>query len=245
MKNLSNVRMTAYVSGKEKFFRFQASLPERHGCMRSIYFVMLEDELKRWTRGGFDLTISDGFHKLQCHGDTCVFYDLEFPNEDQGVANIRYARVSIPTYVRKLMLRVANRLWKEDEKLSADQRYTRQEPTISFSKERIERWLKLYGEQTGSVEFNMSPETLAFMEKCLAEDNPTEKHMAFQNSLNHIRQIALNTTRAFFQTATVNLYKDLDGFNWSVYTPKKQFIMNGGIVNHSHNPNETSWSIHT
>src|SRR5690606_37389154 len=146
MNKLLNVHMTAYISGKDKIFRFHASLPERTGCMRSIYFVMDEHELKRWARGGFDLTISDGYHKLQCWGDSCLFYEAEFPSEDHGIAHIRYARVNIPVFARKLMLRVANRLWKEDEKLTIDQRYTRREPTVSFSEERINRWLKLYGE---------------------------------------------------------------------------------------------------
>jgi hypothetical protein len=109
--------------------------------------------------------MSDGryrpYHKLDIWGDSCRFFDLELPSQRHGVASIRYYSATIPRFVRKLILRMARRLWA---RCGVDQ-----ENAILLNPDRVARWQRLYGLGKGNADVIMTDDTREFLEEKLSE----------------------------------------------------------------------------
>jgi hypothetical protein len=220
MDGFTNFRLVFYCRGKDRVCRLHADLPEGPG-LSYLFFVMYECELEQFASPS--CLLSDGYHKLEVWGDSCRFFDLELPGQKHGVAPIRYYSATIPVFVRKLILRMARRVWARESE---------EETTIPLGPERVARWLRLYGLGKGTVDLTMTDETREFLEQKLSEPGSN-----LGERIEQLKTIARNGTRALFESTTVRLCKDWDGFTFS--TPG----LFGGIVNHGRE--RPDWSIHT
>jgi hypothetical protein len=213
--------------------------PDYHRPM--WYCTLTLDEFRALVTKG--TIASDGYRRIEQHfGYAILFYNvgsITGSTKGQGKAEVEFYKMEIPHFVQRVLLRYLTWITKP---LGFGCDHVHDQLVIKLSKERRERWLRLYGAAKGKLEFKVCGDvTETFLAKCLAED-PDGKGRLAQN-VEHVKQIALNSTQAFWETATLKLAKDWDGFYWEAYRPSGARIMNGGIINHG--KDKPDWSIHT
>jgi hypothetical protein len=195
-----------------------------------ISLYLSDKEVAQFAGNNFDLILSDGFGKLRCSGDSHTFFKLEIPSHlEMGVMNISFVTVQIPLMVRKMIHRVCKRLWA---KLPKDSHRVR----ITFTAQQIERWMRKYGQGKGMLDVQES-NIRCHLSEVVAN---TEHLESLSDRLQYVKRIALNSTCATYQVATLRLSCEKDCIDWAAYNPHGKFIMNGAIVER-----EDCWSIHT
>lgn len=158
MENFNNFRIVLYTRDRHRICRLHADLPHGKG-LDYIFFVLYERELEQFASAS--CLLSDGYHKLEVWGDLCRFFDLDLPSQvKHGIAPISYYSASIPRFVRRLILRIAQGVWA---------RATNEETTVELSADRVARWPGLYGVGSGAVEVVMNDDTRAFLDEKLGE----------------------------------------------------------------------------
>lgn len=229
MNKLINFSFSAWRDGNRRACCIEADVP--NSKIHRISFYMGADEFRAFCKGTAE-SFNDIQHNMRSYfGDHCTFYDMEFLTSEHGVMQVPYVNVSIPRFVRKALLRWAERRWKEETHM--------ERPVIKISQERAERWIRLYGQGTGKIEIKMDETTKNFLNEKLVEPDAE----SLQNMICRIESIARNNTNTFFETGIVRLWKDWDGFNFAVEKNKRRFLY-GGIVNHGRD-GKPDWSIHT
>lgn len=231
----------------------------RDGGLRRMWFVFSADEFRDVVefRTG---AVSDGIHKLTACGESWLFYDMDsFPRTDSGALACPYMRLHVPRLFGRAMLRIARRLWKADAEALANgtSMYDLKRHMVEFSTAHRAHVTRLYGQGKGAVRIEFQGERTSgwVAEACAASpktpDNVRHDARSFQDMLERVLCIALNTTYGFHEKARVVISGDgsdaFDGYYWTAFDPRGRRIMNGGIINHGGKPGREphDWSIHT
>lgn len=219
---------------------FRADMPESEG-LKHLWFVLGSDELLGLVSGR-SCTAQDGYHHLSVMGDLWSFYDLELETrKTSGNLPVRFYNVELPRFFARMLLRVAKATWT---KMRANGETHGEKKLFEFTPEYLTKILRLYGQGKGKVEVSFSRHgsedqtAREWAEKRAREDK------GFAERLEYLKRIALNSTRAFYDTAHLYLYKssrDESYFDWTACKPNGRSIMNGGLVLHS----DGDWGIHT
>ena len=172
---------------------------------------------------------SDLRHKLWRSGDLFTFYDFDFPLKAYGKVEVPFVTITIPFHVRRILARAAHMAW-------AKCRVDDNRITLDIPWKLRQRWDNRYGEAKGRVVMDCD----SVVDK-LAKVGYNHK---FEEMINRLRQIALNTTRRDSDTATVRLSNDMAGFFFNILDPKGRSALHGGLINHGTDENP-DWSIHT
>lgn len=204
------------------------------------YFTLTLDEFEQVVKGGI---VRDGYRRVeQQFGYAWLIYNVSNVSgstKSQGKVEVEFYCCQIPHFAQRVLLRYFKWLAKP---LGFGVARTDREVVIYLSKQRRERWLRLYGCAKGKLEFKLCGDvTENFLAECLAQDPDGKGRL--QENVESVKRIALNSTQAFWETATLKLAKDWDGFYWEAYRPSGHRIMNGGIINHG--KDRPDWSIHT
>lgn len=216
MNTFKSLRFEIKVDGDSQYFVIRGEFHDSG----YVWFVLTGSELERWLNWRME-SFKDGYHSMDCVGDICRFYDLEFPNTPSGTIQVKYHAVVIPYHVRKMMLRYARLVWVH---LKASKQYCHEVDVTA----RASKWVKLYGCGTGQVKLKMD----------------VTCPPSAETQVDRLMSIARNTTSAYYQTATLDLSKDGNGFYFQVRTPRGRCSMVGGLINHGTQENP-DWSIHT
>jgi hypothetical protein len=195
---------------------------EVEGPLRSIWFVFRHEEFQAFADGS-RWTFEDGYHKLNNFVEYCTFYDLQIPSGEYGEAKVPYFNVIIPMFLRRAIARLAKRVVPTLD----DGDVYEIEPTP----ERVERWMKLYGQGTGSVEVEVAEQVREQYEANVGRAN-------FDENVARLKQIALNSTSCWLHNRKVHLSYDFAGFFFTVPG------MHGGLINHG-TEESPDWSLHT
>lgn len=175
-------------------------------------------------------TVTDCYHKIEGIGDQWLLYDLDTGrmNRASGELTISYRRLTVPRFIAKLLGRLLRSMPID--------------ASIDVPQATRDRWVRVWGQATGSVEIECSDGARQLL--ALYGDDPE-----LADRIEHIKQIARNRTSAKYQRARIELYADqcdTSGFYWCAYAPDGLRIMNGGIINHSRQYCRVpDWSIHT
>lgn len=275
-QNMISIRAELPMRIRPKRNMFQENLSdeteEDRSQVRYIWFLFEQEEFELFAKGPFSHTFEDGYHRLDCCGDSCLFYDSlrnGVGRESHGKVEVAYFDANIPIFFRRYLLRVARFVWRGLEKAQASfvlstmkERYGRVEMSdrdwgynaprvrLDVTQAQREHFTKLYGQGRGQVVVEhggyKSEETI----EQLAIDM---KDPDFVRQYEGKVQMARNSTNGFHQTA--KLYIRLDsqprkdgispGYYWQAYNGKGQTIMNGAVLPHYDNENNPHWSTHT
>jgi hypothetical protein len=232
MDGLSSLTLSAYADGR-RMCRISAELKDlkdNERGLRSLSFVFTEQELEQFA--AYEAALSDITHQLRIWGDSCLFFDFGLPVYGRGVAEVPYYSATIPRFVRRILLRCARRLWTRASEGGAEGR-------LVLDERRLRCWSGRYGTGTGQVVVAANEPTRDQLTRRLLEP-ATNLHLCIRQ----LKQIARNTTCAHFQTGTLELSKDWDGFFFRILSPRRRVTLVGGVVDHGRG-NGPSWSIHT
>ena len=230
MKNLTDFAFSAWRDGDRAACCIHAKLPGSQ--LKYISFYMSKDEFGQFVSGF--CSINDIGHNLRSFSDTVTFYDLNFDTAVHGVAQVNYANINFPLFVRKILKRWADKQWKSTET-------HQQRPVIKVSNEKLNRWVKNYGVCSGQVNLVVREESQEFFNQC----NESE---SFKINIERLLTIGRGYTKRFYETVNLSLSKDWDGFYFSFGKVKfnnhvQSIGLNGGLVNHG--KEKPDWSIHT
>lgn len=233
----TSMRMDMWADGKRNVCSFHIQRPEGVEGLRYVSFYMEDTELKQLSQGGM-FTLTDCSHSLHVCGDVVTFYDMEMPYRiEAGTLKVPFICMHLPRRFWEYLLRVARFVWtaqRRAEEASDKDRYFSQ-PRFEFAipLTTLERFQRRFGQGQGKVDLELSDKVRA---KMVANTD-------VQRLVESVRNIALNTTRSIYQTARCRVTdaSHSDDFNWATWTPKGQFIMNGGINCHIRD-NVEHWS---
>lgn len=208
--------------------------------LRYISFYLYREEFESIVNGKSS-SANDIAHNFRAMGDHWTFYDLDFSREASGIMQVPYLTVNVPKFIQQLILTVAKRIWamyhKAFDTNPSEAQYL-DRVKLEFSQATRDRWVRLYGFGKGKVVLDIDPQVQERFDEHMKNDQ-------FQKRIEYLKQIALNSTIAFFETGTVKISKDWDGYYWRALNPHGQQRMVGGLVNHSREPGKFDWSIHT
>src|SRR5260221_13726771 len=105
MKNLKDFEFSAWRDGDRTACMIYAKVPGSK--LNSISFYMDQDEFERFCTGSASIT--DISHSLRSFGDLVTFYDLDFDTASHGVSQVAYVNIKFPLFVRKVLLRWAQK----------------------------------------------------------------------------------------------------------------------------------------
>jgi hypothetical protein len=176
----------------------------------------------------------DGYHKLDAVGDRWTFFDMNIPSRSHGEMKIPFVSIEVPLFVQQMLLRACERVWDAQK----DMKGRVASVIIELTQERRDRWVRKYGQGKGTVRMVIDDESQARIDAHKSD-------AGFVRCLERIEQIAKNRTEGWFDTASVHMGKDRDGYWWSCVNPQGKLTMNGGLVNHSRDESKFDWSIHT
>ena len=213
----------------------------RYGCntagIRYLSFYFTHEEFTGLLTGKLS-GCNDCSHNVRAFGELLTFYDLEFSRETRGRVTVPFVNLHIPHYVGKFLVRaVQHTLAKcvpDGDRI-----------TFSIPWATRERWMRLYGQGTGSVVLDVVdgyPKIDAvrdFYAECEQKGGET-----FARCVENLKAIGLNSTYRHTDTATVKLSKDLDGWYFRILRPDGRCTLNGGVVNHGRD-GKHDWSTHT
>lgn len=230
MKNPSftSMRMDMWVDGKRNVCSFHIQRPEGVEGLRFVSFYMEDTELRQLATGGM-FTLVDGYHNMNVCGDSVTFFDMEMPYRIPcGEMKVPFLALHLPRRFWEYLGRVARSVWAEErraEEASDKDRYFSQGRfEFDIPQTTLERFQARFGQGHGKVELILSDKVRAKMVKCVE----------VQRLVEHTAQIARNSTRSVYQTATARVSDASysDDFNWATFAPNGRFIMNGGINCH-------------
>lgn len=182
----------------------------------------------------------DGYHNLSVCGDVVTFFDLEIQyRESNGTMEVPFLTLELPRRFWMYLERVARFVWAQQRKADRDNRSERYYSRgnrfeLPIPLETLERFQRRYGQGKGKVVQNLCPR---IVEK--AAENPD-----VLRQVEHVTNIARNSTRSSYGVAEVSIYDDRESFYWVAKNPKGAVIMNGGINRHMEGERER-WSINT
>lgn len=213
-----------------KMISMHAELPE-DSDLRCISFFFTKDDFEKFVKSDWD-TIVDITHRCYVCGDLAVFYDFDVPRVSYGKMELPYYSMNFPQFVRRVILRAANKIWKTN---SEDR------VRINIDDKKLARWVNQYGRASGRVELELASEA--------TEDlfyEAKSKSSNFEDNIEKLMTIAKNGTNCFYHTGKVRLLKDtyMDSFTFNIISPKGRSTMFGGLINHGRN-GDADWSIHT
>jgi hypothetical protein len=218
-----------------------ATLPKKEGekGLNYISFYFSREEFEDVVKnGGGD--VSDGYHKLYAVGDSWTFYNFEMNfRKASGVMEVPYYRLDIPHFVQKLMVKCARKLWAAAK---VEHNPYAERATVTFSREQMTKWNRLYGQGKGRVELVADDTTVERLLEASAESNGCDNSLA--KNIERLVVIASNTTRGFHHTAKVVIGRDGRDFWFSCKSPDGRNVMNGGVINHGRS-GPSDWSLHT
>lgn len=213
---------------------------KRQAGINFLSFYMAETEFNGLFTGKLG-ACNDIGHNLRASGEHWTFFDLEFPRETRGVAQVPYVVVNFPHYVQKILHRAVRLALCQCDRDPEPERENRVVIEIPWSVR--ERWMRRYGNSKGQVQIDVSPSASEFLRECAtkaADLNDT----TFVRCMEHLDAIARNTTYKSDEVGVVKLSKDMDGFYFEIYTPKGRRTLNGGVINHGRD-GKVDWSLHT
>ena len=235
MHELQNIRFSVWTDGKRNMCSISATVPSpKNDGMSNISFYFTDEEMKTFAETAIG-TLHDISYRADILIDSVTFYHFEAPYNKSGRMSVPYYSARFPMFARKVLLRMAKRIWK-----NGPQDETRTEVHIDPAK--FAKWDRLFTQGTGTSSLDMDDRSRQFFEECLVKDNGS-----FKESVDRLLVIAKNTTYNFLQHGTVKLSKDWDGFFFVILAPNGRQTMHGGVINHgSRDENDPpSWSTHT
>lgn len=243
--SISGFEFEAWIDGRDNRFMIRAQRPEGSEGPRYISFYMGDDELKQFADNHFSFTLDDITHRLHISGDVITFYDFEIPMKSSGTMQIPFVKVSFPWYARRILFRIASRIWKGlRANYSEERKYDVPRVRFSFTESQGFRLEKKYGSGSGSVKLNIQEEIANRFES--DRNNPCQhRDGLFSNQFDRLMCIARNSTHASWEQSKLNIYKDGDSYFWTATSSKNKQIMHGGLINHARNGESPRWSIHT
>ncbi len=198
-----------------------------------LWFLMFEREFRDIVSGRMT-SAQDGYHKLDTMGDRWTFFDMQVPVRSHGEMTIPYINLEVPLFVQQTLLRMCERIWSAGSGIKG----ATQKVTIHLTLQMRNRWIRKYGQGKGSVRWVVDADTQTRIDAHKSDAK-------FTSCIQHIEQIARNRTEGWFDTASVHMGKDLDGYWWSCVSPNGNRVMTGGLVNHSRDESTFDWSLHT
>ncbi len=261
MDNMRNLRLIVRRDSEKKgdcYVTLRADLVGEGEGMTEIDFFFHRDDFEAFGgRGPFRLR--DLWRMAESYGGDDVLFtrmDAVFDHgrRTRGVASVPFYAATIPAFVRRWMLRVVKKVWDHPAFLHADP-YQRPKVEIAIPEARRERWGLLYGYGKGECDLEADEETRGLVDALSAEPS-------FARDMQHLRQIARNSTRGFHQRARLAIFAEHWGgkfsrsFGWIAKTPRGRTIMNGGLIDHGPKSGPAAdfavqlvanpdWSIHT
>jgi hypothetical protein len=237
----TSMRMDMWVDGARNVCSFHIQRPEGVSGLRYVSFYMDEKELRELATGGM-FTLVDGYHNLNVCGDVCTFFDMEMPYRVScGDMKVPFLAMHLPKRFWEYLLRVSRFVWGEQRKAeeSTDKdRYYYKGARFEFDipQTTLERFQSRFGQGRGKINLILSDKVRAKM----------VANTEVQRLVEHVSQIARNSTRSVYQTATARVSDASynDDFNWSTFAPNGRFIMNGGINCHVRDGVE-NWSCNS
>jgi hypothetical protein len=207
--------------------------------LRYISFYMTREEFYSLVRGKSS-SANDIGHNVRAYGDSWTFYDLDFPRATSGVMSVPFVRIDFPRFVQELLLTIATKAWSLYKQAFANgmEEYDMQRACIEFDQKTCDRFVRLYGSGKGKVVLNMSDETRENFNKDM-------ENAQFRDRVEHLKRIALNSTRGFFDCASVRINGGDGDYYWVAGDPSGRTILNGGLILHSRDSANPEWSIHT
>jgi hypothetical protein len=181
-------------------------------------------------------------HNVRVFGDDWTFYDLDFPRAARGEMRVPYVRVDFPRLFMKSVLSLARKTWRHQIAALVAGVPAGDIPRVELNvtHEHAARVVRLYGAGKGRVEMHMDEKTRDALDTANAGD--TE----FAGKVDHLLNIARNSTRGFHQSGHVRISVDDERcFYWGAYSHNGKRIMNGAIVDHAREAGSHDWSIHT
>jgi hypothetical protein len=238
--DLTRIRFEAWIDGAHRdVCALHINRPEGAKGLRGVWFVLESKELDDLVHGRIS-SLEDGYHKLSVFGESCTFYDFNFPGDDAGDIICPYFRVNIPPAFFRYLQKVARFVWREARKAKAEcearrdyWRGERVDTEIPIST--LTRFQATYGRGTGTVDAQFSDR--------LITDSAVRPQL--REKLDYITTIAKGYTRSKWHTVTLRVSNDSDGYFWTTRDNKGRQGLHGGIVNHSRDPQKDDWSIHT
>lgn len=231
------MRMDVYSDGTREMCTVEAQMQEGSAGLRYISFYFTRQEFTDIVMGRSSSACDIG-HNLRAFGDMWTFFDLDFPSKAEGVMQVPYVNLMVPKQAQLIMLKAAKRVWAGLKKNPPENRYDAPRVSITLSQSWRDRMMRLYGVGKGKVQLDLRGVSELQLEKeCQTE--------SFKHAFERVKTIAQNSTRAYFQTATLYISKDREDYYWIARNPKGFTIMNGGIVNHSKDGDAPDWSCHT
>ena len=218
MDNLKDIRFEF----SEKYIRLYANCAEPY---RRISFIFSVEEFTGFVTK-YDTHLSDIGHHIMVFGDICMIYDLSFPRKDSGTLEVSYQKFTFPRQVRKMILRLRNKVINSGIDLN------KQEYSFSISEKTAKRFLKMYGQGTGSVEIEVAENARAKYESSIGTDD-------FDKNIEYLVSMAKNSTYSWRHVEKVFLGNDFAGFTFSVNG------LFGGLIRHQNNDGTHHWSLHT
>lgn len=263
MKNLTEFRLYVWTDGKENRARLDFQVkPEarkseylngdKSGIASlshvSVYFIAstFVDFCKGEIRSYSDLNMH-----LHDTGTSVTFYDMDLLaiHKASGVLEVPFFKMYMPIRVRKILLRMCERLWAKDREDAKTNQY-RDRIRVDVSDATLARWEKTYQCGAGKVKT-----MLGYDEQKTAEalaERATDKSL--DKNLKRLETIAANQTYSPYQTATVHLAKrPHDKEFWFEVLYRKRLDTGerinacvpgcrGGLVYHTH---AQEWATHT
>ncbi len=230
MESLKNFKFSAWNDGDRQACYIEADVPSAK--LGRIYFYMSRKEFEEFVSG--HCSLEDIHHYLRSFGDLATFFDMDVPNKSYGEMTIPYVNVNFPLFVRRILLKWAEKQWNSAVKCHMNR------PAISISNKKLENWSRLYGVGTGNFGINIFNERAQELFDGSQSGN-------FNDKLEYLTTIAKNHTNAFFQKVNVNLYRDGNSFNFDfkkLSFKQDRFVgFHGGLINHG--KDEPDWNIHT
>ena len=237
MNDIKSIRWECWIDGSRNVSWLHIDREEGCQGLQRISFIFSEEELHNLAQGKLQ-SVSDLSHHLSVFGDSCTFYNMEFPRSDSGQMTIPYFRLSLHRVFWRYLERIARFIWAQsrlaEKEREKDRYYSQQRVEIEIPLETLVRFQETYGTGKGNLIFNFSDK---FVEAYCYSDGLKEK-------LEMLKDIARNYTQSKWGTAMLIVSNDGNGYYWSCWDNFGRRGLNGGLINHGQDEQE-SWSIHT
>jgi len=216
----------------EEYESYPGSYYKSKKGLEYINFVFTYEEFVGFFGGKIGAVV-DLSHNCKRIGELVMFYDMSFPNENQGLLSVPFANITIPYFVQKMLVKFAE---KYHNKLSADYDHNTKEIELPLNVRN--NLLSKYGQAKGK-----------FVIECVLPEieekfNQVKDNENFNKALDNLKRIALNGTYSCYETGKVKLFHDFAGFYFKILDPYDRLTMNGGLINHGKD-GKNDWSVHT
>jgi hypothetical protein len=261
MKNLTEFRLYVWTDGNENRARLdfkvkpEAQKPQYLNGERSkiapmtdcsMYFVqsLFVDFCK-----GTLTSYSDLNRHLYDDGTCVTFYEMDLLSiqKNNGVLEVPFFKAFMPIRVRKILLRMCEKLWAKDREAAKTNQY-RDRIRVDISEEKLARWEKMYRCGSGQVITILGGD----YEATKAAVCEQHKDASLKKNIDRLQTIAQNQTFSPYQTGFVYLAKRANSKEFwfevqrRVRKPNGERVNSrtscGGLVYHTH---AQEWATHT